>query len=436
VRGFPPERLFFLFLFLMGVLSLDLLPAYAQRDNSGSYEELVQRNLDLRKKLNALEERYISLENERNVLILHVRNLQEEKSRLAASTGLSAAPAQAGDEMEARYSELKAAFAEVSKELGLVAKERDILRGEFLSLKKQQEADEERIKTLESEKTELAVELDKVRGMFKENRQEGAAVRPDTGLSAAPAHAGLRVQEEENGEAKEKDCQTDRDMAIQQALYRAREEQLKTEYASLAAACERLKADLKAKQKLLAREGRRGLAEKRRWEKKIVGITKAKEAAEKKRQEAQRARKKAEAAMRVIKKELDEQRILQRRQAARGKTGGVSGEKRTTPDRTGGLAPAHKQSLDMHYNLALAYHKTGMYKEEEREYVKCLEINPNDAIVHYNLAILYDDKFNDNAKAVKHYKKYLELEPAGEDVEKVKQWMLYAEGELRLGGGG
>ena len=74
-----------------------------------------------------------------------------------------------------------------------------------------------------------------------------------------------------------------------------------------------------------------------------------------------------------------------------------------------------------------------MYKEARQEYLKCLAINPNDANVHYNLAILYDDKLNMNAKAIEHYQKYLELRPIGEDAEKVKTWMLHAEQEDRLG---
>ena len=92
-----------------------------------------------------------------------------------------------------------------------------------------------------------------------------------------------------------------------------------------------------------------------------------------------------------------------------------------------------EQKLKLHYNLALAYDRRGMYKKEEREYIKCLKINPNDANVHYNLAILYDDKLNYNNKAVEHYEIFLKLRPSGTDVEKVKDWMLYAEQEDRLG---
>ncbi len=92
-----------------------------------------------------------------------------------------------------------------------------------------------------------------------------------------------------------------------------------------------------------------------------------------------------------------------------------------------------QQKLDMHYNLAIAYDRRRMYKEERKEYLKCLKINPKDANVHYNLAILYDDKLNMNDKAIHHYKKFIQLRPIGEGVAKVKDWILRAEQETRLG---
>ena len=91
-----------------------------------------------------------------------------------------------------------------------------------------------------------------------------------------------------------------------------------------------------------------------------------------------------------------------------------------------------EKKLKMHYNLALAYDRMGMYREEEREYRKCLKLNPKDANAHYNLAILYDDKLGRNDKAIHHYQRYLELRPQGEESEWVKNWILYAEQERRL----
>ena len=92
-----------------------------------------------------------------------------------------------------------------------------------------------------------------------------------------------------------------------------------------------------------------------------------------------------------------------------------------------------KERLDMHYNLAVVYDKTGMYKDAEREYVKCLTIDPNDADVHYNLGILYDDKLNLNHKAHVHYQRFLELRPMGDNATLVRVWLTGIELEKRLG---
>ena len=71
------QRVILLFFLLMALCTSH--PAAAAKSD---YQDLVQRNLELRKKLDALEKKYAELENERNVLIVHVRNLQQEKEKL------------------------------------------------------------------------------------------------------------------------------------------------------------------------------------------------------------------------------------------------------------------------------------------------------------------------------------------------------------------
>jgi len=93
----------------------------------------------------------------------------------------------------------------------------------------------------------------------------------------------------------------------------------------------------------------------------------------------------------------------------------------------------NKERLDMHYNMAVVYDKNGMYKDAEREYLKCLEIDPNDADVHYNLGILYDDKLNNDHRAANHYKKFLELRPMGDNATQVRVWLTRIELEDRVG---
>ena len=85
------------------------------------------------------------------------------------------------------------------------------------------------------------------------------------------------------------------------------------------------------------------------------------------------------------------------------------------------------QKRDMHYNMGVVYAKEGRFREAEAEYLKALRIDPNDAAVHYNLAILYDDEFNDKEKAAMHYRKYLKLNPGAPDADAVKGWLMAIE---------
>ena len=87
----------------------------------------------------------------------------------------------------------------------------------------------------------------------------------------------------------------------------------------------------------------------------------------------------------------------------------------------------------MHFNLGVVYDKNNMSLDAEREYLKCLHIDPKDAGVHYNMGILYDDKLNENHKALLHYKKFLELHPMGDTAERVRDWITRIEVENRLG---
>lgn len=86
---------------------------------------------------------------------------------------------------------------------------------------------------------------------------------------------------------------------------------------------------------------------------------------------------------------------------------------------------ASKQDrLNSHYNMGCVYRAYRQYKMAESEFLKALELNPNDAGVNYNLAILYDDDLKDKAKARKHYQRFLELAPDDKDAARVREWMV------------
>jgi hypothetical protein len=59
-----------------------------------------------------------------------------------------------------------------------------------------------------------------------------------------------------------------------------------------------------------------------------------------------------------------------------------------------------------------------------------LDLSPDDADIHYNLAIVYDDHLQDDAKAVFHYSRYLDLRPNAADAGLVAEWMAEAKDDL------
>jgi len=83
-----------------------------------------------------------------------------------------------------------------------------------------------------------------------------------------------------------------------------------------------------------------------------------------------------------------------------------------------------REKRDMHYNMAAVYVREGRFHDAETEYLRALRIDPTDADVHYNLAILYDDELKNSSKAIMHYKRYLKLNPHGSDADLVRDWLM------------
>jgi len=89
-----------------------------------------------------------------------------------------------------------------------------------------------------------------------------------------------------------------------------------------------------------------------------------------------------------------------------------------------------KQDLKFYYNKGLVYEQASQYKKALREYKKALEAVADDADVHYNLAILYDERLNNKRKAIEHYQAYLKFCPDAQDAAKVNYWIVQAKKEI------
>ncbi len=76
-----------------------------------------------------------------------------------------------------------------------------------------------------------------------------------------------------------------------------------------------------------------------------------------------------------------------------------------------------------HYNLGVVYAQNKEYDSAVTEFKTVLGFNPKNALAHFNLGIIYDDYFKDKDNASYHYRSFLELSPASDDAESVREWL-------------
>ncbi|MCX5665633.1 MAG: tetratricopeptide repeat protein [Candidatus Omnitrophica bacterium] len=73
-----------------------------------------------------------------------------------------------------------------------------------------------------------------------------------------------------------------------------------------------------------------------------------------------------------------------------------------------------------HYNLGVAYAQAKLYGEAIEEYEKSIKFDPDNADTYYNLGVLYETVEADTEKAIANYRRYLELNPAPEDIDEIR----------------
>jgi tetratricopeptide (TPR) repeat protein len=86
------------------------------------------------------------------------------------------------------------------------------------------------------------------------------------------------------------------------------------------------------------------------------------------------------------------------------------------PADTAGLLQAARRAL-----------RSGRAAEAEKLYVEALAQTPSDALIHYNLGVIYSDYLKNPGKAVVHFRRYLELNPLARDASRVRSWMVELE---------
>ncbi len=101
----------------------------------------------------------------------------------------------------------------------------------------------------------------------------------------------------------------------------------------------------------------------------------------------------------------------------------------------GDLDPEDQQFKDelakAHYNMGNIYFERGQYQRAVVEFYQAVDLAPNDADTHYNLAFVSGEYLGDQETALKHYQWYIYLRPNADDIKAVNEKILTAKSHLK-----
>ena len=84
-----------------------------------------------------------------------------------------------------------------------------------------------------------------------------------------------------------------------------------------------------------------------------------------------------------------------------------------------------RQTGGMHYNLGVFYTQNKEYDRAAQEFLKAVEIKPDDASAHYNLGYIYGEHLKNRSPAIKHFKEYLRISKGlDEDADKARKYIM------------
>jgi tetratricopeptide (TPR) repeat protein len=82
------------------------------------------------------------------------------------------------------------------------------------------------------------------------------------------------------------------------------------------------------------------------------------------------------------------------------------------------------ESPNARYNFALALKQANYLADAANELQKLLAYSPNEAPAHLALANLYNQQFQQPAKARPHYQRFLELDPHSKQADSIRFWLV------------
>lgn len=99
-----------------------------------------------------------------------------------------------------------------------------------------------------------------------------------------------------------------------------------------------------------------------------------------------------------------------------------------------GCMPSAQSQLDEekepHFLAGKSRVSTMDYTGAIEAFEKALEVNPQSAAAHFELAWLYEQKEGDPAAAIYHYQRYLQLRPKAENADLARQHILFCKQAL------
>ena len=386
---------------------------------------LQAENAGIRKNLNELKKSYGSKEDDVASLNAIVRKLKAELDTQGAVSDTQ------DGKIKSLEKELETALASRAVAQKDLKQSIDVLGATCQELEIQNKALEEKLKAMGEENRSSAKALAKAEKTMDE-RLKGVLSEAEVGrrtqdekIKSLEKELKSAVESQTAAEVKQKDAEDA--LKEERVVHKAQDKKIKA-----------LEKKFKSEEKKLQLKQTRAEADKKKIElkaKKLEEKSKAKKlAAELKRVKKEFADTRSELKKEIagLKKEksrlaVDEKYARRAQRAAERKEEQV----RKRVDEV--TAKLNKERLDMHYNLAVVFDKSGMYRDAEREYLKCLDLKPDDAGVYYNLGILYDDKLKKKHKAFEYYTRFLELRPMGDESMYVRDWLFKLEQENRLG---
>lgn len=87
------------------------------------------------------------------------------------------------------------------------------------------------------------------------------------------------------------------------------------------------------------------------------------------------------------------------------------------------LIEKYPKNYSLHYNLGVIYLNKYNYLNAAEEFETVINLNHSDKDAYYNLGIIYESFLDDKEKAISYYKKYLGFVSTHSEKERIKSWI-------------